>query len=298
MALFTREEAGEARPAGRWRRRGRGRPGGAGAAAGHGPGRASSSRLAAGARGGGLQPGCGPGRALGSPRTGTAARGAGGEAVPVVLSLAHQAGSLCFLPGEVAVEGQHRGVAMLGLCRQTARSAGPAPAPPPASPPAARRTKGRGRYLGPCAPGTRPPPAGSARSSAPSSGPPARALRDGGGRCPARSGRLRSPPAPRAPRPRYPDSRGLPVRSAATLLFGPQIDTWRTAAGAANGGRHSCSGGGHWPGTWPMGAGRRPWAGPRMLTDAKLGSDRPAALVTIPKPKLSNSTWWPGPRAR
>lgn len=196
-------------------------PAGRGWGCGHGPGAppppgwppgrpAADGSRAAGRR-------SGPGRARGRQRTGTAARGA----VPVVRSLAHQAGSLCFLPGEVAVEGQHRGVAMLGLCRQTARSAGPAPAPPPASPPAARRTKGRGRYLGPCAPGTRPPPAGSAGSSAPSSGPPARALRDGGGRCPARSGRLRSPPAPRAPRPHCPDSRGLPVRSAATLRFRP-----------------------------------------------------------------------------
>lgn len=81
----------------------------------------------------------GQGRALGGKegqgRTGAAARGA----VPVVRGLAHQAGRLCFLPGKVAVEGQHRGVAVLGLCGQTVRSAGPVPVPAPPLP--ARRPR-------------------------------------------------------------------------------------------------------------------------------------------------------------
>lgn len=106
--------------------RGCGRGPGAPPPPGWPPGRAAAARLWAEARG--------PGRALRklSPgaragREPVAARGA----VPVVRGLAHQAGSLCFLPGEVAVEGQHRRVAVLGLCGQTTRSAGPRPGPGP-----------------------------------------------------------------------------------------------------------------------------------------------------------------------
>lgn len=214
------------------------------------PRRASSSRLAAGTHGGGPAAGRGSGSREGSRgegRPGPAARGA----VPVVRGLAHQAGRLCFLPSEVAVEGQHRGVAMLGLCGQTVRSAGPVPVPAPrcqpARPPAARRTKGRGRYLGPCAPGTQPPPAGSTRSSAPSSGPPLRSGTAAAAARPTPAGSARrlprAPGGPTAPTPA--DSLcARPPPSAS----GPQIDTYgRAAAGTANGGQYSGSGGGRWP---------------------------------------------------
>lgn len=131
---------------------------------------------------------------------GTARGGLGGlGAVPVVRGLAHQAGRLCFLPGEVAVEGQHGGVAVLGLCGTDGVVSGP---------------------LRP--PATRPPwHKGARATSVPTLQvlgrlqqqqqrvqlhPAARARDGGGGGCPARSCRLCSPHAPRLAA-HQPDSR-------------------------------------------------------------------------------------------
>lgn len=192
------------------------------------PGRASSSRLAAGARGGWRRPGCRPGvgarDGTGEKESPATEQGGGGRA---------GGGTCCSgpcAPGRPSLfsswRSRHRRAAPRRIHARPLRTDGAVSGPrpgPAARPPGARSTKGRGRYLCPCAPGIRLPPAGSAGSSAPSSGPPApaRALRDGGGRCPACFGRLRSPPAPCARRPHCPDSRGLRERSAATLRFGP-----------------------------------------------------------------------------
>lgn len=263
VALFTRE-AEEARPAGRWRRRGRGRPGGAAAAA------RARLLLQAGRRG--ARPAAGPrsggrgrrrGALRGAPRGpgwGAAARGA----VPVVRGLAHQAGRLCLLPGEVAVEGQHRGVAMLGLCGHTARSAAPPrPGPAAARPPAARRTKGRGRYLGPCAPGTRPPPAGSAGNSAPSSArAPALSGTAAAAARPSAAGSARRPPrapgGPTSPTPPTPCALGRhpPPRALKLTHKGERRPAQPMGAGAPAPGAGAGPGRGQWELAERLGPGR------------------------------------------
>lgn len=129
---------------------------------------------------------------------GTARGGGGMGAVPVVWGLAHQAGRLCFLPGEVTVEGQHRGVAVLGLCGTDGAISGPL-RPPAARPPWHKGARATSvptlQVLG--------------RLQQQQQGiqlHPAARARDGGGSCPARSCRLCSPHAPRLAA-HQPDSR-------------------------------------------------------------------------------------------
>lgn len=213
--------------------------------AGRGCGRASSSRLAAGAR---RRPrtGAGGGRSRGR----TSRAGGGGRA----------GGGTCCLgpcaPGRLPLFSSWRSRRRRAAPRRSrvrplrtdGAVSGPRPAPgpaaalPPGRPPAARRTKGRRRYLGPCAPGTRRLPAGSAGSSAPSYGPPA----------PARaSGRRRPLPGPLRPAPLA----ARPARLAAPL---PGLPRTRCALG-----RHpppqalKLTLKGEWRPAQPMGAGTR-----------------------------------------
>lgn len=193
------------------------------------PGRASSSRLAAGARG--LRPGCGPGvaawggRSGGRPRAPGRAWGGGGRA--------GGGGTCCSgpcAPGRPPLSSSWRSRRRRAAPRRSRarplRTDGAVSGPPPRP-----RPRRRPPARGPAHKGARALPrslrsrysAASSRISREFSSIllPARALWDGGGRCPALSGRLRSPPAPRARRPHFPDSRGLPARSAATLRLGP-----------------------------------------------------------------------------
>ena len=222
MALFTRE-AEEARPAGRWRRCGRGRPGGAAAAR-------TRLLLQAGRRGARRQPGYGLGPGLGRALRGrkplVSGRGGGSRA---------GGGTCCSgpcAPGRPPLFSSWRSRRRRAAPRRSrARPlrtdgavSGPPPRPRPRRRPPARGPAHKGARALPRSLRSRYSAASSRisrefSSILPPTSPTARtrALRDGGGRCPARSGRLRSPPAPRARRPHFPDSRGLPVRSATTL---------------------------------------------------------------------------------
>lgn len=176
--VYARDQGGAA--AGRWRRRGRG-CGRAGLGS-RGPGRASSSRPAAGARSSGR--GCrGPGRAV--LGTGDCGTGFGKPGGPGGTGGARGAGGTCCsgpcAPGPPPLFSSWRSRRRrAGRRRSRARplrtdglgQRGALPRRPPPRAPAGSKRRGPGRgagragrgYLGPCAPGTRPPPGGSAAS--------------------------------------------------------------------------------------------------------------------------------------